>query len=217
MELGELLEGDEAGAGAGKREVVGRGWRGGFGEGDQPAEGGDSPAGGCEGDLHVVYRAEGDGGEGLAGGHVLYAAGPDGRVGQVEAADGLAEEACLLALGLGERDVQVWEQELDGQAGEAGSGAEVEKTGRREEGRGKRKVRSELEGAEEALAEVALDDALGVADGGEVGAGVPAEEEVEVGGELREERCGGWGIAQVGGEEGGDAGFGERGHREGKL
>jgi hypothetical protein len=37
--------------------------------------------------------------------------------------------------------------------------------------------------SEEAFAEVAADDVFGVADGGEVGAGVPLEEEVEIGGE----------------------------------
>ena len=42
-------------------------------------------------------------------------------------------------------------------------------------------------GAEEAFAEVAPDDVFGVADGGEVGAGVPLEEEVQIGGELGED------------------------------
>ncbi len=49
----------------------------------------------------------------------------------------------------------------------------------------------------------------GVADGGEVGAGVPLEEEIEIGGELGED-FGRWG--EVGGEEVGYCGFGEGGH-----
>jgi hypothetical protein len=40
-------------------------------------------------------------------------------------------------------------------------------------------------GGEEAFSEVATDDFLWVADGGEVGASVPLEEEIEVDGELR--------------------------------
>ena len=60
-------------------------------------------------------------------------------------------------------------------------------------------------GGEEAFAEVAADDLFGVADGGEVGAGVPFEEEVEVEGELGDQGCGG--IGQVGREERGDCGF----------
>ena len=64
-------------------------------------------------------------------------------------------------------------------------------------------------GGEEALAGVPGDDVAGVADGGEVGAGVPFEEEVEVGGELGEE-VRGW-VGEVGGEEGGDFVFGESG------
>ena len=50
-----------------------------------------------------------------------------------------------------------------------------------------------MAGGEEALAEVAADDVFGVADGGEVGAGVPLEEQVEVGGELGVEF--GWGFS----------------------
>lgn len=42
-------------------------------------------------------------------------------------------------------------------------------------------------GGEEAFAEVALDDLFRAADGGEADAGVPAEEEVEIGGDLVEQ------------------------------
>ena len=65
----------------------------------------------------------------------------------------------------------------------------------------------ELEAGEEAFAEVALDDGLGVADGGEVGAGIPLEQEVQVGGELGVEARGDGSGVEVGGEEIGDAVF----------
>ena len=73
---------------------------------------------------------------------------------------------------------------MDGEAGKAGSGAEIE------EGGVGGQAGDEVEAGEETLAEVAADDFLGFADGGEVGAGVPLEEQVEVGGELGiEGRC----------------------------
>jgi hypothetical protein len=48
-----------------------------------------------------------------------------------------------------------------------------------------------MTGREEALAKVAADDLFRIADRGEVGTGVPLEQEVEVGGELSEQGCGG--------------------------
>ncbi len=52
-------------------------------------------------------------------------------------------------------------------------------------------------GGEEAFAEVAADYLLRVADGGQIGAGVPFEEEIQVGGEMGED--GGRRGGQVGG------------------
>ena len=135
-----------------------------------------------------------------AGGHGFDAAGPDFG-GEVEAADGFAEEGSLFVLGFGERDLNAGAKEGDGQSGEAGSGAEVEEAG----GAG-----VEMPGGEEAFSEVTADDLLGIADGGEVSAGVPLEEEVEVGGEMGEEGSGR--IRQVRGEQACDCGFGEGGH-----
>ncbi len=58
---------------------------------------------------------------------------------------------------------------------------------------------AEMPGGEEALAEVAADDLFGVADGGQVGAGVPLEQEIEIKGELGAER--GRGCGEIRGEE----------------
>ena len=96
--------------------------------------------------------------------------------------------------------MEVWKGELDGEAGEAGTGTQIK------EGLGGRK----MTGGEEGLAEVAADDLFRTADGGEVGAGVPFQEEVEIEGELvQEERS--W-VGIVRGQEGGDGGLGEGGH-----
>jgi hypothetical protein len=60
-----------------------------------------------------------------------------------------------------------------------------------------------MAGGEEAFSEVAADYLFGIADGGEVGAGVPLVEEIEVEGELVVER-GRRGVKKIGGEESGD-------------
>ena len=110
------------------------------------------------------------------GGHRFCAGGPYFCL-ETEGADHFAEEGSLFVLGFGEGYGDVGTEELDGEAGEACSGAEVE------EGR----AGSEVLSGKEALAEVTADDLLGIADGGEIGSGVPLEEQIEVGGELRVE------------------------------
>jgi hypothetical protein len=175
--------GREDGWGAGEEEelVGGSGCCGGYGGG------------------HVVYGAEGDGVE-LAGfGHGFGSGGPD-FYWKAQGADCLAEKGGLFVLGFGQGDCDFGAQEGDGETGEAGSAAEVE------EGGG---CRVEVAGGEEALAEVAADDLFGVADGGEVGAGVPLEEEIEVERELTIER-GRRGVKKIGGEESGDLVGGHR-------
>jgi hypothetical protein len=87
-------------------------------------------------------------------------------------------------------------EEGDGDAGKAGSGAEVE------EGFG---LGVDMLRGEEAFAEVTADDLFGVTDGGEVGAGVPLEKKVEVEGEFGDQIRGM--IGHVGGQERGDGGF----------
>jgi len=130
----------------------------------------------------------------LAGfGHGFGSGGPD-FYWKAKRADCFAEEGGLFVLGFGQGDGDLGAQEGYGESGEASSAAEVE------EGGG---CWVKVAGGEEALAEVAADYLFGVADGGEVGAGVPLEEEVEVEGELGEER-GRRGVKEVGGEESGD-------------
>jgi hypothetical protein len=71
----------------------------------------------------------------------------------------------------------------------------------------------EMAAGEEALAEVAADDLLGLADRGKVGAGVPAQQQIQVQRELRQQVRGRGGVAEIGNEQVGDAGFGERWHK----
>ncbi len=158
---------------------------------------GGSGLGSGEGGGHVVYGAEGYGVELLGGRQGFDPVRPD--VGcETEGSDYFAEESRLFVLGFGEGYLDFGAEQGYGEAGEAGSRAEVEEGG----GAG-----IEVLGGEEAFAEVAADDLLWVADSGQVGAGVPLEKEVQVGGEpghhvlRRRDR-------EVGGEELGDLDFG---------
>jgi hypothetical protein len=122
---------------------------------------------------HVVYGTKGDGVE-LAGfGQAFGSGGPD-FYRKAKGADCFAEESGLFVLGFGKGDGDLGAQDGYGEAGEAGSAAEVE------EGGG---CWVKVAGGEETLAEVAADYLFGITDGGEVGAGVPLEEEIEVEGE----------------------------------
>jgi len=133
----------------------------------------------------------------LAGaGERFDAGGPDFDVRKVESADSFAEEGGFFVLGFGEGDLNVGAEDCSGKAGEAGSGTEVQK------GCG---AGVKVPGGEETFAEVTADDLLGIADRGEVGTGVPLEEEVEIGRELEEE--GGGCFGKVGREEIGYGGF----------
>ena len=184
-------EGDGGSEGEGG-EVGGVGLGGEGGEDDEGAGG--AEGGGSDGGGHRVDGAEGDGVEGAAGGEGFDAVGPDFG-GKAEGADGFLEEGGFFALRLGQGDGEGGVGELDGQAGEAGAGTEVEEGG----------AGAEAGGGEEALAEVAADDVVGGADGGEVDALVPFKDEVEVEEELRGE--GGRDVG-VGGEEGEEFGGG---------
>jgi hypothetical protein len=139
------------------------------------ATGKDTGSGGRKRDLHIVHGAEDDGVELAGGGHGFDAAGPDFG-GEVQSADGFAEEGGFFVLGFGQGDSDLGTEKGDGKAGKAGSGAKVQ------EGLG---AGSQMAGGKEAFAEVATDDLFGITDGGEVGAGVPLEEEIKVGGEPR--------------------------------
>jgi hypothetical protein len=174
------------------------------GEDGEEASGPEEGFGGGEGLRHVVYGAESNDVKEAVGGEGFGAGCPDFG-GKGEGADDFAEEGGLFVLGFGEGDAPGGVKELDGEAGEAGSGAKVE-----EGGFGG--LRGKLEAGEEGFAEVALDDGFRVTDGGEVGAGVPLEEEVEVEGEMGVEGFWDGSGVEVGGQEGGDAGVGEGGH-----
>ena len=153
---------------------------GGRGEECELAPCGNSRPCGRERGMDVVYCTHGDGVELAVCGHGFNAVGPDFGA-EVEGADDFAEKGGFFVLGLGEGHLNVWAKQGYRETWKAGSGAEVE------EGRG---VEVEVTAGEEALSEVAADDLFGAADGGEVGAGVPFEEEVEVDGELGGEE--GW-------------------------
>ena len=144
---------------------------------------GDSGPSCREGGCHLVDGTKGDDVEQAVGGHRFDSAWPYLDVLEAEGAEGFAEERGFFVLGFGERDLGFGVEDGNGKAGEAGSRAEVE------EGFG---FNGNVAGREEALAKVAPDDLLGIADGGEVGAGVPLEEKIEVRGELGEDG-GRWG------------------------
>lgn len=184
--LGELaLEEDPVGAGwegvrglPGERgrfsgEALQAGGVVGGGEDGEPAGWGEELDGGRDGFGHIVYGAEGDGvefpGQGFGAGCVYLG------VAQVQSAEGFAEEGGFFVLGFGEGDGYLRMEDGDGEPGEAGAGAEIEKTGN---------VFSKKAGGEDGLEEVAAQDAFFVADGGEVSAGVPFLEQGEVGREF---------------------------------
>jgi hypothetical protein len=100
------------------------------------------------------------------GGHSLNAARPDFG-GEVKRADSFAKETSFFVLGFGESHGDLRAKEGDGQAGKAGSRAEVE------EGLG---VGAQMATGEETFSKVPADDLFRIADGGEIGPGVPSEE-----------------------------------------
>ena len=81
-----------------------------------------------KGGFHVVHRAQGDGLELAIGGHGFDAGGPD-LGGEIEGANDFAEEGGLLVLRFGEGYGDFGTEKGYGEAGKAGSGAEVEEGG----------------------------------------------------------------------------------------
>ena len=143
-------------------------------------------------------------GEVLAVGHGFGPVGEYIDVGQCKFSGYLAEEGGLPVIRFDEREVNMRGPELQGKGGESGAGSDVENArsgvastrypvpggtpnipAQTELGRGTlgswdgprvwRDLGEEVTGEEEGLAEVAGYDFFGVADGGEVDAGVPAE------------------------------------------
>lgn len=150
--------------------------------------------------VETLDRAEGD--EFGLRGEVLSAVRGYIDVRQCKGADDFAQEGDFLVLGFEEGGAEARRPELDGEAGESGAGADVEKVecfgwrlavgnargsldGRRGAcgtalacaggGACAYTRRKQGLGSEERFAKVAGDDGFGVTDGGEVGAGVPAE------------------------------------------
>ena len=134
------------------------------GERGEPAVGGDEAGCGAEGFFHAIYGAEGDAligrGQGLGTGWVNAG-------GDASDADGFLEEGGLFVLGFGEGDGDRGAADGDGDAGETGTGAIVEEGG---DAGGKGL------GTGNGLEEVTFEDGVGLADSGEVGACVPADQ-----------------------------------------
>ena len=205
--LGER-DGERVGPGESGQELL-RGWKLGRADEEGEASVGGEAGGNREDAVEVFDGPEGDGGArrkqgvlrlGCAsfapktgaltywrilaqddrGFEVFGAGGGDGDVMQVEGADDFLEKCRFAMLGLDERDGQLGTPDLDGQAGKAGAGADIQEA----HGTGLMAHGEENLGGEQGFAEVAGDDLLGVVDGGEVHARVPAMEDLEIGGEL---------------------------------
>lgn len=101
---------------------------------------------------------------------------------QCEGAGDLAQECGFLVAGLDESERYRRVPELDGDAGEAGAGADIGESGFHHRGnRGHRGTQwKQNTGGEEAFAEVAGDDCFGITDGGQIHARVPAKEYIDV-------------------------------------
>jgi len=91
--------------------------------------------------------------------------------GQFKGANRFLKECSLLALRLGEGHGDLRAAESDGDAGETGTGPEVEES---------RNSRRKVSGASNGLNEVTLDNTCGIADCGQVYLGVPAQNEGKV-------------------------------------
>ena len=141
----------------------------------QAAAGGEKAGGGGEGGLEAF---DGTQGHHLGcGGEVCGTAGEYIDICQCKAADHLPQKSRLLVVRLDQGEVDGGRPEFEGQAGKAGPGADVNTV----VGRRSSVVSGEqVAGGKQRLSEVAGDDLLGIADGGEVDAGVPAEKYIDV-------------------------------------
>lgn len=157
--------------------MPGDGWAGGLDQGlvcgggghDGQGSAGEEEADGVgDGGFHSVDGAESNAVELALDG---FSAGRVDRCGKGEGTDGFVEECGFLALGFGEGDGDLGAANGDGDAGKASSGAIVEKgahAGRQGVGAGDR------------LDEVTGKNLFGATNGSEVGAGVPALNQLEV-------------------------------------
>ena len=133
-----------------------------------------------------------DGFEAFYGSQGYYVVGRTGQsfgagglyidVRQCKGAGDFAEEGGLLLVGLDQREGDVGRPELDGDAGESGAGAEVGyvKVFHRQGRRGRGGTGEQMSCREQAFAEVAGYDLFRVADCGQVDAGIPVHQYIDV-------------------------------------
>jgi len=140
-------------------------------EESQASGGSQQTAGGGKDVGEALDGAQGDD-VGEAGAEILGAAGEYIDVGQCKGADDFAEKRGFLVAGFDQRKMNGWSPEFNGQAGKAGAGAHVYDA----RWAGSRGSREEMAGGEQGLTEVAGDDLLGLAHGGEIDARIPAEQ-----------------------------------------
>ena len=140
-------------------------------ENGEAAAGGDEPGGGEESVVELLDGTHGDQAGALR--ERLGAGVEDGKAGELKGSSDLAEEGCFLAVALDERELKAGSPVLHRQAGKAGATAEIEDFLLRVAG-------EELAGGEERLAEMTEHHLLGCAQGGEIHALIPADEQIEM-------------------------------------
>jgi len=137
-------------------------------QGESPT-GNQETTGDGEGRGEALDGAQSDGGGRRAG--VGFGAARDYiDIGQCSGATDFTQKYCFLLVRFDEGDEEMGGPDLYGYSGEASTGTEVDHGGGFKAG-----VGEEMAGGEQGLAEVASDDLPGIADGGEVDAGVPAQ------------------------------------------
>ncbi len=148
---------------------------------------GSSDQTGCGGEdrLEALDSAQGD--QGGAAREVLGAAAEDLHIAQLQGTHYLVEEGRFLVLRLDEDEMQRRGVDLQEKAGEAGAGAEIDNptlSGQTRAGPGR--ATQKPAGGEEGLAEMSCNDTFGATHGGQVDAGVPAQQQLQVAGQLRQ-------------------------------
>jgi len=155
---------------------------GGFGElggGDQESEVPERCQQSCSGGEHVgepVYCPESDQGGG-SGRMVLRSIGKYIDVCQCKCANDFSQKRDFLVIGLDQGDSDTGRPDLHGDAGEAGAGADVEDEG---VWAGVCFTLEEVARGEYGFAEVTSDDFVGSANSGEIDAGIPAQQKIDV-------------------------------------
>lgn len=136
---------------------------------------------GCCRENDLVEALDGtQGHEGGGGGREVFgAAGEYIDVRQCKCADGFAQEGYFLVVRFDQGDLRLGRPDFQGQAGEAGTGADIDC--QRSRGGWERFVRGrrtgkQLASGEEGLPEMPGDDFFRGADGGEIDSGIPAEQ-----------------------------------------